>query len=67
LHLLADEMFELWKAAAQMRGEVKTVASNATRTYYHLHDSTPEEIKESVNWLLKSSTFAYGQVDLKVL
>jgi len=50
-----------------MRGEVKTVASNATRTYYHLHDSTPEEIKESVNWLLKSSTFAYGQVDLKVL
>ena len=60
-------MFELWKAAAQMRGEVKTVASNATRIYYHMRDSTPEGIKESVNWLLKSSTFAYGQVDLKVL
>ena len=49
-----------------MRGEVKTVASNAISLYYGLHDSTPEDIKTSVGWLLQGSVFAYGEVNIKV-
>ena len=49
-----------------MRGEVKTVASNAISLYYGLHEFTPEEIKGHVGWLLKGSVFAYDGVNLKV-
>ena len=41
-----------------MRGEVKTVASNAISLYFGLHEFTPEEIKDHVGWLLKGSVFA---------
>ena len=49
-----------------MRGEVKTVASNAISLYFGLHEFTPEEIKDHVGWLLKGSVFAYDGVNIKV-
>lgn len=45
---------------------MKTVAADITRTYYHLHESTPENIKDIVDWLVTSSRFAYGEVNIKV-
>jgi hypothetical protein len=58
---------KLWKAAAQMRGEVKAIACNAIRTYYHLNESSTENIKDLVGWLVTNSVFAYGEVDVKVI
>ena len=60
------QIIKLWKAASQMRGEVKTVAKAAVRTYYRFHESTTEKTKSNVEWLLAGSVFAYGGVDLKV-
>jgi len=60
------QIIKLWKAASQMRGEVKTVAKAAVHTYYRFHESTTEKTKSNVEWLLAGSVFAYGSVDLKV-
>jgi hypothetical protein len=49
-----------------MRGEVKAIASASVRTYYRLHESSSENIKDSIEWLLLRSVFAYGGVDIKV-